>query len=360
MAFDAFPANSGTSTPAASSTPAPDTSTPSTPATPATPSAPEAPTHPEHPGPRGAAAAGSVTPPASTGESVTPEWSLNPKFKVMDKEYEFDDFLRGAITDEAAEKKVRELYEKAYGLDHVKPRMKEYQEKAKTYETQLTNVMGEIQQAKQLYAAKDFDNFFKALNIDEKTVLQYFLDKANYSQLPPEQREVLDARKSAENRARTAEQRAMTIEQQLEAQSAQVKATQLQIALGKPDVNQFASNFDSAGVKNSQGNTISFRDAVIEAGEYAWYASKGQVDLTPEQAVAEVMARYGAIANRTSPAGTPPVIPAQTQNAPAASPATPAVKKTLPNLNGRNATAVSSAKPRSIADLKKLAAQMSQ
>src|SRR5688500_3044500 len=59
------------------------------------------------------------TEPPTEGEppKEVPQYTPNYKFKVMDEEKEFDDFLKGAIKTKEDEEKLRDIVTKAYGLD---------------------------------------------------------------------------------------------------------------------------------------------------------------------------------------------------------------------------------------------------
>jgi hypothetical protein len=277
----------------------------------------------------------------------------------MDKEHEFDEFVRGSIKDADTEKKIRELYEKAHGLDFVKPRFNEVREKYKQVNEQHASVMQGIQDLRETYGRGDFEAFFQKLNIPTEKVLQWVLDKAQYNELPPEQRKLLDDKRAAENEVHQLRKQTMTLEQQHEEQVTQAKGYALQVSLERPDIKSFSTTFDSMGIRNAQGQPISFRDAVCEVGEYAWYASKGKVDLSPEQAIQEVMARYSGIVAQ-KPAGQQ-FIPTQGQNAPAMQQAPQAPKKptTIPNIGGRQASSVARTKPKSLAELKDRYAELS-
>lgn len=301
--------------------------------------------------------------PAATPDA--PKWEPNFKFKVMDKEHEIDEFVRGAIKDADTEKKVRELYEKAYGLDVVKPRFHETREELKSLKETHSNVMQGVQDLRELYSQGDFDGFFERLKIPQEKILQWVIDKAQYSELPPEQRQVLDARRQAEKEASELRKQNQNLGQQYEEALVQARNTALQVELTKPDVSTFAEAFDSKGFKNAKGEAITFMDAVIETGEYAWYASKGKVDLSPEQAIQEVMARYGAVLQpqtqtQTQQPAHPPIIPPQGAAATTAAQVAASPKKTstIPNVAGRQTSSVAKPKPKTLEDLKKLASQM--
>jgi hypothetical protein len=271
--------------------------------------------------------------------AALPVYSPNFKFKVMDKEHEFDEFLRPAIKDSETEKKIRELYEKAYGLDVVKPRFNETREKLKSVETTHGQVMSSIAELREHYQRGDFDSFFQALKIPQEKILQWVLDKANYQELPPEQKRIFDDRRSADQRAWEAEKRAQALEQRIQEQTTQAKGYALQVALEKPDVKSFVETFDQRA-----GRPGAFIEAVVETGDYAWHARNE--DLSPEQAIQAVMARYGSFVQAQSQApqaGNP----AQPQTTPTKAP------PVIPNVGGRTASPTSQPQVKSLADLKK-------
>lgn len=292
--------------------------------------------------------------PASTPEA--PVYNPNFKFKVMDKEHEIAEQFRSIIKDADTEKLVRELHEKAYGLDVVKPRFNDLREKYKSVEQEARGYKEGIGELREHYTRGDFDSFFKKLNIPQEKVLQWVLDKAHYNELPPEQRQVLDAKRYAEQRAAALEKEHAATQSKYEDALVQAKARDLQIALDRDDVRQFAESFDARA-----GKPGSFLEEVIQRGELAWYTSKGKIELTPEQAIQEVLTRYqGLVQPKPKEA---PMIPVNGQDPNGQAPAhAPAASKapTIPNIGGRQASSVSKSKPKSIDDLKQLYKKMSQ
>lgn len=308
--------------------------------------------------------------PAGQDPSPTPEagdidpatnapYEPNFKFEVRNKEHEIAEFLRGAITNPEQEKAVKELYEKSMGLDVIKPRHQELIQRHTQLEQNFTGLTTQIGELRDAYHRGDLDSFFQKMKVSEEKVLQWVMEKAKYLEMPPEQRAVLDSRKEAEQRAMMLEKQNQSLEAKFEEQVASAKAYSLQVALEKPDVQTFAEKFDQAGIKNREGATLSFYDAVCEAGEMAWYASHGKVDLTPEQAIEEVMNRYSVLGQQAQKPSAPAIIPPQgsAQQAPKAAPA-PKQTNTLPNVAGRQQSSVSKSQPRSIEDLKRIRAQM--
>ncbi len=313
---------------------------------------PTTPAAPETPAPAPAAPEPQAEPaPLAADAPVPAAYTPNLKFKVMDKEHEFHPFLKDAIKDADTEKQIREIYEKAYGLDHVKPKYQEARKEALSYKQEVEEIKGGITELRETYQRGDLDSFFSKLNIPEEKVLQWAVQKVEYMQLPPEQRQVLDKQRNAEQRAIELEKRLQTQDRDYSERISETKIYALQLSLDRADVKSFADQFDS-----QVGKPGSFRDAVIQVGEAA-FTTKG-IDLTPEQAVNEVMQHYGKFFRPGQSTGTPPA----PQAAAPGQPPTPAAPRkeppVIPNVGGRSASPMKQ-KPKSLEDIKKLASQMS-
>lgn len=213
-------------------------------------------------------------------------YAPNLKFRAVDKDHEMPEFLKGAIKDAETEKQLREVFEKAYGLDAVKPKYVEtrqkYEELNKTHQT----FVQDVQELREDYSRGDFDTFFKRLNIPEEKVYQWVLDKVQYQQLPADQRQVLDARKQAEHRTWTLEKQNQAMQQEYEQKVAEATQTALMAELERPDIKSISQAYDS----RPGGKPGDFFQRVVERGEYAWYSKK--VALQPRDAIQEAVDLY--------------------------------------------------------------------
>lgn len=252
------------------------------------------------------------------------------------------------IKDADSEKKARELYEKAYGLDAIKPKFLETRESLKKTTEELQHFQSSVNELKEHYNRGDLDTFFAKMQIPQEKILQWVLDKAQYNELPPEQKRILDAKTEAEKRAYALEKQTMTYEQQLQEQAIQAKSYMLQTDLGRQEVSSFAEAFDA-----KVGKAGAFREEVIKRGEAAWYSSGGKIDLTPSQAIQEVMGVYGKFLS-TGSENPPTSQPPQQMAAPEEKPK----QKTIPNLSGRPSSPTKT-KVKSIAELQQKYKEMS-
>lgn len=284
-------------------------------------------------------------PGAGAIDGTKPVYTPNFKFKAADKEHEFDAVFKDAIKNEAQEKKLRELYEKATGLDHVKSERERFRSSYKDLESQHSVLNRGLDQLSTMLEKKDYQGFFNSLKIPEQEVLQYALSRVKYRELPPEQRQQMDQQYESQQRLVHLEQANEQLITGYQQQLVQHRANELDGYIGRPEVNQVASAYDTRA-----GRPGAFREEVIRRGQY--YASISGEDVPVERAVREVMSLVGHVA-------APASAVVDTQN-PQNVQATPAgAKPVIPNIKGRG-TSPAKKVIRSIDDLRKLGQSMTE
>lgn len=278
--------------------------------------------------------------------AVTPppvEFKPDFKLKVMDEEKEIPEAFRALMKDEKSAKEVKEVFEKYYGHDFTKPKYETlkstHSELQKTYQ----QVESQINDLKSDFQRGDLDSFFSKLNIPKETILQYALQKVQYEQLPPDQKQLMDDKQTAERERILLQRQNQQLSQTFESQMQQARRMALDTELARSDIKSAADVFDAR-----VGKPGAFRQEIINRGQLAW--TQRNVDLSPGQAVEEVMRIFGL---QGAPASASP----QNQPAPASA-AVPPQAPTIPNVGGAKATSPVRQKPRSIEDLKKMAAEM--
>lgn len=290
---------------------------------------------------------------------AAPAFKGRDKFKVMvygtdeQKEHDVPEWLKSTIKDAASEKEVISLLEKAYGLEPVKASRAAVTKERDAIRAEHQKITQTVADVRQTYQRGDIDAFLQKLAIPQERMLQWALDKVNYSQLPTEQQRVLDERTEAQRKAWAAEQQTTTLGQQLQEQTRQAKQVLLQSSLARPDVKSFADSYDARAGK--QG---AFFEEIRATGELAWLQSQGKIDLTPDQAIEQVMKKWGAF---VQPSGQPQVAqtpPSASQASSQGGAGTPQSKPAvIPNLQGRASSPMKSG-VRSLDDLKKLGNSM--
>lgn len=276
---------------------------------------------------------------SSAGETPA-AYNPNFKFKVLDKELEFDELLRPLITNKEIEDKVRELYSKGHGIDHIKEQRQALQEKLGKLEPQYTSLNKGLDMLNSMVQKGDYFGFFNALKIPEEDILKYALSRVKYKELPPEQRAEQDRAYQEQQRLGYLENSNQQLLEMYQNQAVSQRSNELDSYLSRADIGQVVQAFDAR-----VGQPGAFRDEVIKRGQY--YASVGGgKDISVEQAVNEVMHLLGGAA----------------QKAPSVNPATVAAqqaKPVIPNIKGRGTSPTKQA-IRSVKDLKKFAANFQE
>lgn len=291
------------------------------------------------------AGAGAVTPEGSAAGSAPPPYTPNFKFKYAvdgekQQEAEFDDLFKPLVKDAETEKKVRELFAKAHGLDFTKSDRDRLKAEYEPLLEKHTNITNSLAQLSGFVREGDFQSFFEALQIPEQAVLKYALDRVQYHKMDPQQRAQLDQHRQQNQQAMALQQQNNLLQQQVRQIAATHRTTELETALSRPDVAAVVQNFDTRA-----GKPGSFRDLVIQRGQY--FALAQGVDMPPSQVIADVLAMIGAPAPQGGQAPGNGAAPAQT---------TRAAPPVLPNVSGKG-TSPAKRTITSTDDLRKLAAQ---
>lgn len=305
------------------------------------------------------AAPGVVPTPGQEGAPAP--YSPDFKYKAGGKEMEIPKKFRALITDKESEEEVKKLFGQAATLDEFKANnatLKEHYTKAAQGLNQFHAGVSQLRAAAQ---KGDFDDFFKKVNIPPERIFQWVLDKVNYNQLSPEQRQQVDYQRNLQNQTELAQTQVSQASQRELQLATQVKGMQLDQTLEKADVRQMSEAFDSR-----LGRAGAFKEAIIEHAKSIWALSNRTVDLTPEQAVASFVQRYGnpaafsgqvpaaGAANQTGNVSTPSATAATGGSANS----TPPVK-VIPNVAGRSASPIKQ-KPRNLDDLRRLAKEATE
>lgn len=273
----------------------------------------------------------------------------NFKFKVHNEEHEFDERVRGAVTSKEAEEHLRDIYTKAYGLDHVKKSQEEKENKLQqtsseftALQTQFGRVQNNLQRLNSL-KTEDFGTFQKAWEIPDAAVLQRASEILSTHGDPHAQAradKIFSDRLMMlqnEDRLQIESQTSQSMQRQLH----EMKMTQ---AMGRPEIQHFAAEYD-----RRLGQPGAFTEEVNRLGAIEFHAGRY---LDPQVAVAQAHQRLQKLIGPLAPAAAPASV--QPSQRPSADDPVPVKRAALPNMgSGRSGTSVSR-KPKSIAELRKL------
>jgi hypothetical protein len=271
-------------------------------------------------------------------EAAPSVYNPNFKFKVQDAEHEMDEFIRAAIKDAETEKKARELYQKAYGLDVIKPKLQKTREELESVRGEYTPIKEAIAELRNYVQADDFDNFFRGLNIPENKVMQWVAKKLQYEGLSPEDKKRYDSEVQLRRENLQLQRERETLGSKNHEAETRLLQLELDMVLQAPETNQAMRDFDAR-----LGKVGAFKEYVIQHAQ-ALEASTGRSP-SPKEAVEAVTALVGRIAGQPAQQNTPPQVASQDQQT------KPPV---IPNIKSRGGSPVKKT-PSSIDDLRAIA-----
>lgn len=272
-------------------------------------------------------------------------WKPNFKFKVKDKELEFDDFVKPVIKTKDVEQKLKDLYEKAHGIDEVKTSRDSFKKQFEEWQGKYNQVETSLKTLGSYVKKGDFRSFFEALNIPKDQILRYAIDELKYQEMSPEQRQQIDLQRQQQAEFEMAQTQNQTLQQQM-AQLVQQQTTfELSQELSKPEVAQIASAYDQMIVAKG-GQPGAFKAEVIRRGQY--YEAVHKVSPPASQLVQEILSLVGVQAqaqqgSQAASQGTPSQV-VQNQKA----------KPVIPSFQGGGAKSPAKKVPSSIEDLRKM------
>lgn len=271
-------------------------------------------------------------------QAEKPVFTPNLSYKVQGKEKKFADWLQGAITDSEKEKAIRELYEKADGLDIVKSGFDRTTKEYQTLQAEYNDVANTIGVLRSHLQHGDFDAFFSDLKIPKQAIQKWVLEDLQAAELPPEQRQARDARWNAVRQSSTLERENARLQQEIERYRAETEQNQLMqrqreldSALSDSAVSSVMQEYDQRA-----GRIGAFRDEVI------MYAAARNMATGNDMSVQEAVQGVLNLMGKAAGAGT--ISAGQVQ-------AAQTKKPVIPNIQGSGVSPVKKS-PKSVDELR--------
>lgn len=246
--------------------------------------------------------------PAAEGETpppAAPAFEPTLKFKAFGKEHEIDPLFKDIIKDEATQKKVQEIFEKAAGMEGYKARVAQAE---KAIQEVYEPMAFALKEAAEAYASKDFDSLFKKLKIPETEILKWVDKKIQIAQLPEEQRELYNRQQEASRRAASLEANNQLLLEREQQYLASQRSFEVEQGIASLEVKEVAALWDSIYGEGS------FKSEVIKTGQFEFMQNRR--DLSAKEAIGATVQRLKPLyerlkpsASATPPASKAPVIP---------------------------------------------------
>lgn len=226
------------------------------------------------------------------------DYTPNYKYRVLDKELEFDERIRGAIKSKEQEDLLRDLYTKAYGLDEIKPKYASALEYKNKYETTQKN----IQKIEKYLVDEDVENFFGALGWSpektQQTLAKYIKSVLDQQEMPEDQRMQLAQHKQDKLKAQQYEEMVNQERSSKQELETRILGMELDMTLNSPDFSEFAKFYDER-----RGKPGSFKERVILEG-HRRSLETGRT-ASPREVVAEIVGEMKALGSFPTPNQAP-------------------------------------------------------
>lgn len=255
----------------------------------------------------------------------------NYKYKAALQEKELDPFFHSLVKDPESEKKVKELFTKVDAFDFIKGKNQEVEGKFSSLLNDYGTMSDTVTRFNQSVKNGDLSSAFRLGGINRDQIFNWVKRELAIMDLPPEQRQAHEQSEQAKIQNYDLEQQVSHLRGQYEHQAVQARTMQLEMALSRPEVARFAEAWD----RNSE-QPNAFKKLIVDEAKRTYYESleSGKpVDLSPEQAVAMVMQKFGKFLNVGDTATqSPQAIPQQSMPQSA--------KPVIPNVTGKAASPI--------------------
>lgn len=273
----------------------------------------------------------------------------NFKFKAYGQEYEIPEFVRQAVKDQATEKQLKEIFEKAYGLEVMKPKLEKSRTDLGQVQSEYKRLKNNTNQLGMYIQNRDFDSFFDALKVPVKDLQSWMLMRLQEQELPPHAQAEIQRARQIQRDNYSLYNRNQELSETALGQQEQAKIQELQSVFTRPDVQAVMSSFDQRQGAGSFEREV-IRRAAMEEQLY------GKRDVSAEAVVNDLLAMLGGQTGANN-APVPPAFQPPQGNGQGQTPAT-GKPPVIPNVGGKNSSPAKKL-PRSLDDLRKLAKEAS-
>ena len=228
-------------------------------------------------------------------EPEVPAYTPNFAYKAGGVEHQIPEMFHDLINSEERENEIRDIMERAQGIDAVKEARDSVKTEFSQYREQVDPVIDNLANAASYLEKGDIVGFAKQWNVTPDQLVKAAYE---YTQMSPEQQQAQDQIRQASERERTLEaqlQEQTNLNQQIQVQHFQ---GELNVALQSPEAAAFAQTWNAAGKPHS------FEQEVIQQANIHQMMT-GEV-LRPQAAVQMTLAKYN-LGQPATPAAQAPV-----------------------------------------------------
>jgi len=286
-------------------------------------------------------------------EENSPEgFAPDLSFKALDQEHKMPEWLASSITSKEQEEQLREVFQKAEGLAHIKSKNEHLKGQIEQIQPQFEEANSTLSYLDHLVNAKDLDNIQKMARLSDDDILNHAAKILQKQELTPEQQQAYNNEIENRNSQYFTTQENATLRDNQYQQYVQSQEQILDQTLNTDAIKPYVDFFNG-----KVGETSNFKREVIEYAAKIQNDTQGKTILTVDQAV------QGFLQQRVKPFYQEPTtatdktveseVPATEPQNSVTPPVDPREKQVMPTVRG--GASKSPAKPifNSIADIVK-------
>lgn len=270
--------------------------------------------------------------------STTPTYAPNYKLNVMGKEVEVPEQFRSLMKDATSEKEIREVFEKAYGLDYAKPKHEATKTELESIRAEYEPIKKDLEVLSKFLENQDIGGFLQSFGLTDEQIIKYSMERLEYHQLPPEKQQQINQQRAQSMQYYRTQQELDGMKAQKAQTELQATVQELQSSAASPHIQPIAQSFNARA-----GQPDAFEKAVIAHAQNHFAMTRQ--DLSVGQAVESFIKTFGLAAGQPNSEISTPAGVNMAQR-----------PQTLPK-TGSGAAAPIKAKVRSIADIRNLSQQ---
>lgn len=224
------------------------------------------------------------------------EYVPNLKFKVLDQEKEFDEWLKPIVKNKEMEDKVRDLLTKAHGITKIKSERDSLRSEYDNFKTSMTKEYGPVvqnynhlsQKAGQARQSGDWGEFFHAAQIPVEGVIRWAANTVAQLEKNPNYLDQAQSSWNTNSNLTNLKSENETLRQQMDRSVMERQQVELDYTLRGPDIQTFAESFDTR-----VGKPGAFRSEVIRRGALIEMTEKRVA--SAQEIVGDLMKFYGGV-----------------------------------------------------------------
>lgn len=227
-------------------------------------------------------------------EEITPEeeeveeYEPNYTYSVKGEDKEFDERVRGLITNKENEEYFRNLYTSSEGLPSIKENLERVSLERKDYEEGFNSLYSGYEKLRDYRDNGNLRELYSTLGITDEQAMKYAIDLAKEQQLPEQERQQIVQTRQDNKRIADLETRIKTFESSSQESERHAELQNLGAELAKPEY--------QAAVEVLAAQGLNPQELVISHGMLMTKKNNG-VEPSIEEAVKSTMAQFNFVSN---------------------------------------------------------------